>query len=66
MVSYVWIVRDVKTKGTFLLTSIRSGVHVLVVLASMKRAEEIAMRVFRRRIDKVIYLHDGAKEGKKK
>jgi hypothetical protein len=26
----------------------------------MSRAQEIAMRVFRRRIDKVIYLHDGA------
>jgi hypothetical protein len=26
----------------------------------MGRVEEIAMRVFRRRIDKVIYLHDGA------
>ena len=26
----------------------------------MSRVEEIAMRVFRRRIDKVIYLHDGA------
>ena len=36
MVSYVWIVRDVKTKGTFLLTGVRSGVHVLVVLANMK------------------------------
>jgi len=32
----------------------------LVVLANMSRVEEIAMRVFRRRIDKVIYLHDGA------
>jgi hypothetical protein len=41
---YVWIVRDVKTKGTFLLTSVRSGVHVLVVLASMKRAEEVVRR----------------------
>ncbi|MEJ2772175.1 IS6 family transposase [Stygiolobus sp. CP859M] len=59
---YVWIVRDVKTKGIpfFMVTSVRSGVHVLVVLANMSRAEEIAMRVFRRRIDKVIYLHDGA------
>ena len=36
MVSYVWTVRDVKTKGTFLLTSVRSGVHVLVVLANVK------------------------------
>ena len=44
MVSYVWIVRDVKTKGTFLLTSVRSGVNVLVVLASMKRAEEVVRR----------------------
>ena len=33
---YVRIVRDVKTKGTFLLTSVRSGVHVLVVLVKMK------------------------------
>jgi len=32
----------------------------LVVLVNMSRVEEIAMRVFRRRIDKVIYLHDGA------
>jgi len=30
----------------------------LVVLVNMSRVEEIAMRVFR--IDKVIYLHDGA------
>ena len=52
---YVWIVRDIKTKGIpfFMVTSVRSGVHVLVVLANMSRAEEIAMRVFRRRIDKV-------------
>ena len=59
---YVWIVRDVKTKGIpfFMVTSVRSGVHVLVVLVNMRRAEEIAMRVFGRRIDKVIYLHDGA------
>ena len=59
---YVWIVRDVKTKGIpfFMVTSVRSGVHVLVVLANMSRAEEVAMRVFRRRVDKVIYLHDGA------
>ena len=59
---YVWIVRDVKTKGIpfFMVTSVRSGVHVLVVLVNMSRVEEIAMRVFRRRIDKVIYLHDGA------
>jgi len=59
---YVWIVRDVKTKGIpfFMVTSVRSGVHILVVLANMSRAEEIAMRVFRRRIDKVIYLYDGA------
>ena len=32
----------------------------MVVLVNMSRVEEIAMRVFRRRIDKVIYLHDGA------
>ena len=31
----------------------------MVVLASMSRVEEIAMRVFRRRIDKVIYFHNG-------
>ena len=30
----------------------------MVVLVNMSRVEEIAMRVFR--IDKVIYLHDGA------
>jgi hypothetical protein len=59
---YVLIVRDVKTKGIpfFMVTSVRSGLHVLVVLVNMSRVEEIAMRVFRRRIDKVIYLHDGA------
>jgi len=35
---YVWIVRDVKTKGIpfFMVTSVRSGVHVLVVLVNMK------------------------------
>ena len=55
----MWIVRDVKTKGIpfFMVTSVRSG--VLVVLVKMSRVEEIAMSVFRRRIDKVIYLHDG-------
>ena len=55
----MWIVRDVKTKGVYpsSFTSVRSGVHVLVVLVNMSRVEEIAMRVFR--IDKVIYLHDG-------
>jgi hypothetical protein len=59
---YVWIVRDVKTKGIpfFMVTSVRSGVHVLVVLASMKRAEEVARGIFKVRVDKVIYLHDGA------
>ncbi len=43
---YVWIVRDVKTKGIpfFMVTSVRSGVHVLVVLANMKRAEEVVRR----------------------
>ena len=59
---YVWIVRDVKTKGIpfFMVTSVRSGVYVLVVLASMKRAEEVARGIFKVRVDKVIYLHDGA------
>ena len=59
---YVWIVRDVKTKGIpfFMVTSVRSGVYVLVVLANMKRAEEVARRIFKVRVDKVIYLHDGA------
>ena len=58
----MWIVRDVKTKGIpfFMVTSVRSGGHVLVVLVNMSRVEEIAMRVFRRRVDKVIYLHDRA------
>ena len=51
----MWIVRDVKTKGIpfFMVTSVRSRIHVLVVLVDMSRVEEIAMRVFR--IDKVIY-----------
>jgi len=31
----------------------------LVVLVNMSRVEKIAMSVFRRRIDKVIYLQDG-------
>ncbi|WP_016730715.1 IS6 family transposase [Saccharolobus islandicus] len=59
---YVWIVRDVKTKAIpfFMITSVRSGVHVLVVLANMKRAEEVARRIFKVMMDKVIYLHDGA------
>jgi hypothetical protein len=58
---YVWIVRDVKTKGIpfFMVTSVRSGVHVLVVLANMKRAEEVARGIFKVRVDKVIYFHDG-------
>jgi hypothetical protein len=58
---YVWIVRDVKTKGIpfFMVTSVRSGVNVLVVLANMKRAEEVARGIFKLRVDKVIYLHDG-------
>jgi len=43
-----------------MVTSVRSGGHVLVVLVNMSRVEEIAMRVFRRRIDKVIYLYNGA------
>jgi hypothetical protein len=43
-----------------MVTSVRSGVHVLVVLASMKRAEEVAREIFKVRVDKVIYLHDGA------
>lgn len=53
---YVWIVRDVKTKGIpfFIVTSVRSGVHVLVVLVSMKRAEEVARGIFKVRVDKVI------------
>jgi hypothetical protein len=53
----VWVVRDVKTKVIpfFMVTSVRSG--VLVVLVNVSRVKEIAMRVFR--IDKVIYLHDG-------
>ncbi|QIW25275.1 IS6 family transposase [Sulfolobus sp. S-194] len=59
---YVWIVRDVKTKAIpfFMLTSVRSGIHILVVLVNMRGIEEIARRVFRTRIDKVVYLHDGA------
>ena len=53
---------DDKTKGIpfFMVTSVRSGVYVLVVLANMKRAEEVARRIFKVRVDKVIYLHDGA------
>ena len=53
----MWVVRDVKTKVIpfFMVTSVRSG--VLVVLVNVSRVKEIAMRVFR--IDKVIYLHDG-------
>ena len=35
-------------------TSVRSGIHVLVVLVNMSRVEEIAMRVFRRRIDNLL------------
>ncbi|ADB86330.1 conserved hypothetical protein [Saccharolobus islandicus L.D.8.5] len=59
---YVWIVRDVKTKAIlfFMLTGVRSGVHILVVLVNMSRVEEITRRVFRTRVDKVVYLHDGA------
>jgi len=46
MASYVWIVRDVKIKGMpfFMVTSVRSGVHALGVLANMKRAEEVVRR----------------------
>ena len=59
---YVWVVRDVNTKAIpfFMVTSLRSGVHVLVVLASMGGVEEVARRVFNVRVDKVVYLHDGA------
>ncbi|QGA69685.1 IS6 family transposase [Sulfolobus sp. E11-6] len=57
---YVWIVRDVVTKAIpfFIVTSLRSGFHVLIVLVNMRGIEEIASRYFKR-IDRVIYLHDG-------
>ncbi|BDB99811.1 hypothetical protein SACC_28280 [Saccharolobus caldissimus] len=59
---YLWVVRDVNIKGIpfFMLSSVRSGVHVLVVLANMEKAEGGARKVFNTRIDEVIYLHDGA------
>ncbi|WP_218267523.1 IS6 family transposase [Saccharolobus shibatae] len=58
---YVWIVRYVKTGAIpfFMVTSSRSGVHVLIVLTSVKNAEKEAEKVLKTRIDKVIYLHDG-------
>ncbi|MEM3189193.1 MAG: IS6 family transposase, partial [Saccharolobus sp.] len=44
----------------FMVTSLRSGVHVLIVLTNVKNAEKEAEKVLKTRIDKVIYLHDGA------
>ena len=57
---YVWIVRDVKTGAIpfFMVTSSRSGLHVLVVLT--KNVEKEAEKVLKTRIDKVVYIHDGA------
>ena len=58
---YLWIVRDVKTRAVpfFMVRSARSGVHVLVILAAMRGMEELAGKYFKR-VDEVVYLHDGA------
>jgi transposase-like protein len=58
---YLWIVRDVKTRAVFffMVRSARSGVHVLVILAAMRGMEELAGEYFKR-VDEVVYLHDGA------
>ncbi|PVU69518.1 IS6 family transposase [Sulfolobus sp. SCGC AB-777_L09] len=58
---YLWIVRDVKTRAVsfFMVRSAGSGVHVLVILAAMRGMEELAGKYFKR-VDEVVYLHDGA------
>ncbi|BDB99598.1 IS6 family transposase ISSto2 [Saccharolobus caldissimus] len=58
---YVWVVRDVVTRGIpfFMVTSLRSGLHVLIILVKMREVEELASRYFKR-VDQVVYLHDGA------
>jgi len=57
---YVCIVRDIVTGAIpfFMVTSLRSGLHVLVVLVNMRGVEALASKYFKR-VDKVIYLHDG-------
>ena len=43
-----------------MMTGSRSRVHILIVLTKMKNAEREAEKVLKTRVDKVVYIHDGA------